>query len=137
EAVELIEALQERQRAIQARDASLSMEEAALRAADELSRDAQAAAVIEKRNAYINFRRRAEAIAYIRNNWADRPDLGLESFLVGTNVARMGSRRSVAAEQKELAQSYIAGLLTDLEKSGHLPLLTSGVMDREVTRALW
>lgn len=137
EMTEIVETLQAKQREIQARDASLSMEEAALQAADELSRNAEAAAVIERRNAHINFRRRAEAISYIRTNWSDRPDLGLESFLVGTNVARMGSRRSVSAEQKELSQSYIAGLLTDLEKSDHLPILTSGTMDREITKALW
>lgn len=137
ELAEIVETLQAKQKEIQARDQSLSLEEAALQAADELSRNADAAAVIEKRNAYINFRRRAEAISYIKTNWSDRPDLGLESFLVGTNVARMGSRRSVAAEQKELSQSYVAGVLIDLEKSGNLPLLTSGTIDREVTRALW
>lgn len=137
EMAEIIETLQTRQKAIQAENQSLSLEDAALQAADELGRDAQLAAVIEKRNAYINFRRRTEAVEYIRKNWADRYDLGLESFLVGTNVARTGSRRSVAAEQKELSQAYVAGLLNDFDKSGHLPLLVSGTMDRELTRALW
>jgi hypothetical protein len=137
EIIEIVETLQERQKAIRAANQSLSMEDVALKAADELARDAQLAAVIEKRNAYINFRRRTEAIAYIRNTWKDRYDLGLESFLVGTNVARAGARRSVAAEQKELSQSYIAGMINDLDKAELLPVLTSGTMDREVTRALW
>lgn len=137
ELVEIIETLQERQRRLRAENEMLSMEDAALQAADELARDAEMNAVIEKRNAYLNFRKRAEAIEYIRRHWADRYDLGLESFLVGTNVARTGSRRSVAAEQKQLSQAYVAGLLNDLDKSGHLPLLTSGTMDRDISRALW
>jgi hypothetical protein len=137
ELADLVQTLQERQKAIQATNQSLSTEEAALKAADELGRDAQLAALIEKRNAYINFRRRSEAIAYIRNTWKDRYDLGLESFLVGTNVARTGARRSVAAEQKELSQSYIAGLLNDLDKANLLPMITEGSSDREITRALW
>lgn len=137
ELTEIIETLQERQRAIMAYNESISMEDAALQAADELARDAELAATIEQRNAYINFRKRVEATEYIRNNWSDNYGLGLESFLVGTNVARRGSRLSVAAEQKELSQSYIAGLLNDLEKDNLLPMLSSGAMDKDVSKALW
>ena len=134
---EIVERLQRKQRELRARNESLSMEDAALQAAEELSRDAEAAALIERRNALINFRRRAEAIEYLKNNWADRLDLGAESFLVGTNVARPGARLSVATSQKELSQAYIAGVLHDLDKSGHLALVTSGTADRDIAAALW
>lgn len=137
ELTEIIETLQAKQRAIQARDASLSTEEAALNAADELSRDAEMAALIERRNALINFRRRAEAVEYLKNEWSDRLDLGAESFLVGTNVARVGARSSVAAAQKELSQSYISGVLHELDRSGHLGIVTSGTTDKEIANALW
>ena len=62
-----------------------------MRAADELARQAEHAAIIERRNALLNVRARAQLVSFVRNTFADRPDLGVESFLVGTNVARKGS----------------------------------------------
>ncbi|WP_434456500.1 hypothetical protein JQR85_13505 [Stutzerimonas urumqiensis] len=137
ELVEVVEDLQGRIRALQVTDDMLSLEEAALRAADELGNQVKLAAAIEKRNAALNARRRAELVGYIRNTWADRPDLGLESFLVGTNVARTGARRSVAAEQKQLSQAYVAGFLNDIERADLLPFLTRGDNDADITDALW
>lgn len=134
---EAIEVLQERQKQLMAQDASLSMEDAALKAADELGAEAMQAAAYKKRAAYINARRRAETLAYLRNNWADQPTLGAESFLVGTNLARTGSRASVSVEQSQLASSYIGGMLSDLEISGTLDALSSGSYDDAIARALW
>lgn len=137
EMIELQEDLQARIRGLQAADGMLSLEAAALKAADELGNQVKLAAVIEKRNALLNARRRTELVEYVRSTWADRPDLGLESFLVGTNVARTGARRSVAAEQKQLSQAYIAGFLNDIEQEGLLPFLTSGDLDEDIADALW
>lgn len=134
---EAIEVLQERQKQLMATDASLSSEDAALRAADELGQEAMQAAAYNKRAAFINARRRAEALSYLRNNWADQPVLGAESFLVGTNLARTGSRASVSVEQSQLAKSYVGGLLSDLEVAGNLDSLSSGVFDDDIARALW
>lgn len=134
---EAIEVLQERQKQLMATDASLSAEDAALRAADELGAEAMQAAAYKKRAAFINARRRAEALAYLRNNWADQPVLGAESFLVGTNLARTGSRASVSVEQSQLANSYVGGLLSDLEVSGNLDALSSGAFDDDIAKALW
>lgn len=137
ELTEVFEDVQARIKQLQATDGMLSLEDAALRAADELGNQLKLAASIEKRNALLNARRRAELVGYIRNTWGDRPDLGLESFLVGTNVARAGARRSVAAEQKQLSQAYIAGFLNDIERAELLPFLTRGDNDAEVADALW
>lgn len=137
ELTELFEDVQLRIKALQAADGMLSLEQAALRASDEMSREVQLAAAIEKRNALINARRRTELVGYIRNTWADRPDLGLESFLVGTNVSRPGARRSVAAEQKQLSQAYVAGFINDIEAEGLMPFLTRGEMDSDIADALW
>ncbi|MEC7472453.1 MAG: hypothetical protein VX946_03715 [Pseudomonadota bacterium] len=134
---EIVEDLQGRIKLLQSTNDMLSLEDAALRAADELGNQLKLAAAIEKRNAAMNARRRAEAIGYVRSVWADRPDLGLESFLVGTNVARTGARRSVAAEQKQLADSYIAGFLNDIEQAELLPFLAKGDLDQDITDALW
>ncbi len=137
ELTELVGDLQARIKQLQATDGMLGLEEAAMKAADEMGNQVKLAAVIEKRNALLNARRRAELVGYIRSTWSDRPDLGLESFLVGTNVARAGARRSVAAEQKQLSQAYIAGFLNDIEKEGLLPFLTRGDLDQDIADSLW
>jgi len=137
EMIELQGDLTARIKQLQATDGMLSLEDAALRAADEMGNEVKLAAAIEKRNALLNARRRAELVGYIRSTWSDRPDLGLESFLVGTNVARPGARRSVAAEQKQLSQAYIAGFLHDIEAEGLLPFLTKGDLDADIADSLW
>lgn len=137
EMVELVGDLQARIKQLQATDGMLGLEDAAMRAADEMGNQVKLAAAIEKRNALLNARRRAELVGYIRSTWSDRPDLGLESFLVGTNVARPGARRSVAAEQKQLSQAYIAGFLHDIEAEGLKPFLTKGDLDADIADALW
>lgn len=137
EMVELVSDLQARIKQLQATDGMLGLEDAAMRAADEMGNEVKLAAAIEKRNALLNARRRAELVGYIRGTWQDRPDLGLESFLVGTNVARPGARRSVAAEQKQLSQAYIAGFLHDIEAEGLKPFLTKGDLDADIADALW
>ena len=137
EMVELVGDLQARIKQLQATDGMLGLEDAAMRAADEMGNQVKLAAAIEKRNALLNARRRAELVGYIRGTWSDRPDLGLESFLVGTNVARPGARRSVAAEQKQLSQAYIAGFLHDIEAEGLKPFLTKGDLDADIADSLW
>lgn len=134
---EIFETLRGRAKELMAREESLNMEDATLRAADELQKQANQAALIEKRNALINLRRRAEVVSFIRTNFADRPDLGFESLLVGTNLARKGSRLSVAAEQKTLGDAYIGGLLNDLSKEDLLPILARGDSDLDIADALW
>lgn len=129
--------LDRRAREAQAGTTALSYEDAALKAADEIGKQMELAAAIEKRNAALNLRRRTEALAFIRESFRDDPALGLQSLLTGTQRARVGARRSVAAEQEQLRGYYLAGLLTDLEKTGALPLLTSGAADRDIARALW
>ena len=137
ELVEIFELLRGRTKEIMAREGALGMEQASLRAADELGRQAQQAALIERRNALINLRRRSEIVSFVRNNFADRPDLGIESLLVGTNLARQGSRLSVAAEQKALGDAYIGGLIHDLEAKDLTAVLANGGSDVDIADALW
>lgn len=137
ELIEIFELLRGRAKQIMAREGALGMEQATLQAADELGKQAQHAALIERRNALINLRRRGEVVAFVRNNFADRPDLGIESLLVGTNLARQGSRLSVAAEQKSLGDAYIGGLIHDLESKDLTGLLAKGSADVDIADALW
>lgn len=137
EVLELLEVMLERSRAIRRRDVNVTETEANARAAEDLARELERQALIEKRNTIINERVRQEGVEYLRRNWMDRPDLGLESFLVGTNVARSGSRASVAAEQKQLIGQYLSGVMNDLERSGYWAAFTSGEYDQDIARALW
>lgn len=137
EMVEIFELLRGRAKEIMAREGALGMEQATLRAADELGKQAQQAALIERRNALINLRRRGEIVAFVRGSFADRPDLGIESLLVGTNLARQGSRLSVAAEQKSLGDAYIGGLIHDLEAKDLTAVLAKGSADVDIADALW
>lgn len=137
EIAEIFEVLRGRAKEIMAREGALGMEQATLRAADELGKQAQQAALIERRSALINLRRRGEIVSFVRNNFADRPDLGIESLLVGTNLARQGSRLSVAAEQKSLGDAYIGGLIHDLERADLTAMLARGDSDEDIADALW
>lgn len=129
--------LEKRTQAAQSANSALSHEDAALQAADSLGKDAQLAAAIEKRNAFINLRRRTEGLAFVKQSFADNPAEGLRSLLTGSQRARVGARRSVASEQEQLRGYYLSGLLADIEKTGSLHLLASGAADRDIARALW
>ncbi|MBA6090024.1 hypothetical protein H4C81_14140 [Pseudomonas monteilii] len=134
---EIFQLLRGRNQEILAREGALGSEQAALRAADELAKQAEHAAIIERRNALINVRARARLVAFVRDQFADRPDLGIESFLVGTNLARQGSRLSVAAEQKALGDAYIGGMLADLDRADLTAVLARGDSDQDIADALW
>ncbi|MGH8486203.1 MAG: hypothetical protein ACRESP_17555, partial [Pseudomonas sp.] len=134
---EIFQLLRGRAKEIMAREGALSLEQATLRAADDLAKQAEHAAIIEKRNALINAKSRAQLVSFVRNQFPDRPDLGIESFLVGTNLARKGSRLSVAAEQKSLGDAYIGGLLSDLDRADLVPVLAKGDSDQDIADALW
>ncbi len=134
---DFLSAAESMKRYLIAKDASLSLEDAAMQAAQKVAQDLQMAAVIEKRNAALNYVKRLERVAWIGNNFSNNIALGIESLLVGTQRAKAGARVSVASVQDSLKKSYLAGFTTDMERTGHFPLFSSGVMDRDVSRALW
>ncbi|EPT7108227.1 hypothetical protein ACVR3D_004751 [Klebsiella michiganensis] len=116
---------------------ALSLEEAAMRAADELSNRDQLAKVIEARNKAINTRIAAQRLGELRTTWKDRPDIGLEAMLVGRNDARTGSRRSVASEVAQLRGKYNSGINYDFDQAGLVKFISSGSNDREIADAMW
>lgn len=122
---------------ILASNEALSLEDAALRAADELSNADALAKQIEARNKAINTRIAAQRISELRTTWADRPDIGLEAMLVGRNDARAGSRRSVSAEVAQLRGKYHAGINYDFDRAGLVKFIASGSNDREIADAMW
>ncbi|MGY6030655.1 hypothetical protein [Phytobacter sp. AG2a] len=116
---------------------ALSLEEAALRAADELTNADKLAKTIEARNKALNTRIAAQRLSELRTTWKDRPDIGLESLLVGRNDARTGSRRSVASEVAQLRGKYHAGINYDFDQAGVVKFIASGSNDREIADAMW
>lgn len=108
---------------------ALSLEEAAMRAAEELSNRDQLAKVIEARNKAINTRIAAQRLGELRTTWKDRPDIGLEAMLVGRNDARTGSRRSVASEVAQLRGKYNSGINYDFDQAGLVKFISSGSND--------
>lgn len=133
---DLLSELQMRQKRAQATTAD-DLEGAALKAAEDYANDLKAQATIEKRNAALNVKRRLEGMDFIKSQFADRPDLGLEALMVGVNRARRGSRFSAAAEQNQLAGYYIGGLIADVERAGLWTHLVRGELDQDIARALW
>ena len=124
-------------RRIRAENEGLSLEDAALRAAEELGQQEKLAKVIEARNKAINTRIAAERLAFLRDSFADRPDIGLSAILVGRNEARAGSRSSAAAEQYQLRSKYLSGLNYDLEQADVLKFMAAGTNDAEIADAMW
>ncbi|WP_270495490.1 hypothetical protein [Citrobacter gillenii] len=116
---------------------ALSLEEAALRAAEELGNREKLAKVIESRNKAINTRIAAQRLGELRRTWKDRPDIGLEAMLVGRNDARTGSRRSVSSEVAQLRGKYHAGINYDFDQAGVVKFIASGSNDREIADAMW
>lgn len=137
EMVRLVSAMENTVKRIRAENEGISLEAAALRAAEEISNAEKLANVIEARNKALNTRIAAQRLAFIRDSFPDRPDIGLSAILVGRNEARTGSRSSASAEQFQLRSKYLSGLNHDLEQAGVLKYLASGSNDAEVADAMW
>lgn len=132
----LVTELQRRQKLLQATNAALGSEEAALKAAAQLGKDLQAAALLEKRNAALNLKARLTAQEFISRNFSDKPYEGLDSLLVGTNLLRMGSRDSAYTRQQAKLRKYMEAFIADLRKSNLEDVLKSGEMDLDIARAM-
>ncbi|EOC1317144.1 hypothetical protein ACI09J_001766 [Cronobacter turicensis] len=133
----LVRDMNDTTRRILASNEALSLEEAAMRAAEELSNAHALAKQIEARNKAINTRIAAQRLGELRTTWKDRPDIGLEALLVGRNDARTGSRRSVASEVAQLRGKYQAGINYDFDRAGLVKFIASGSNDREIADAMW
>ena len=79
----------------QAENASITLEEAALKAADEMVRGDKLARVIEARNKAINLKIRTKLESFLNNSkeslGADRPDIALSALLVSAMRLRKDS----------------------------------------------
>lgn len=135
EAIDLFEEVQNTIN--QTKDTGAGLDEAIRKAKERMVLEKKTAAYIEKRNAYLQFKFRNEAIDFIKTKFPDNPSLGIEALLVGVNRDTMGSRASAATYQLALHKKYRAGLMTELQRDNLQSVLTSGEFDRELYRALY
>jgi len=135
EITDLTSELQSRERAKLAEGKTLS--DAAREAAVEWSAEIKTKAKMQRRNAAFMLKTKLQTIDKVRTQFGKNYGLGLESVLVGVNNAAKGARNSAALEMDMLHETYLAGLTNDLMLSGHLPIFTSGAMDREIANAMW
>lgn len=122
---------------IRAKDSSVSEPDANIQAANELSDRLQAAALIEKRNAAMDVVKRAEKVEWAKETFGDNIARSIETILVGTNFAKTGARDGVMNAQARLRKQYLAGMTNDLVQAGVHDVLSSGVLDQDIARALW
>ena len=94
-------------------------------------------AAIQQRNAAINAARFQAVRAYVNGTWSGKEAEGLRAILTGSVEGRRGARSSVALEQQQLADQYLGGLVTELDRAGLRETFASGAIDREVAQALW
>lgn len=133
----LFEAFERRRAFVHMQNPGMDAEAAALKAATDMGTELRMAAVIEKRNAAINLRKRAELFARVQNVFGNKPAEGLEAILAGVNRAKQGARAGAAQIQHALQQSYLAGFAADIERTGMKAVFASGAMDRDIARAMW
>jgi hypothetical protein len=109
-----------------------------LKAADELAKEIQEAAIIERRNHKLNVLAKSRLLRMARE--ADKkfgdPSAGIEAAMVGINRPILGGRHSVDARQGALFNQYLGGMVADLERGNLLTELNSGRLDLEIARAL-
>ena len=93
------------------------------------------AAMIEKRNRYINATVEAKATQYLKN--FDDASEGLAALMGGIVKSKAGSKKSIDAQGKSLANKYIGRLLDRIDKDGDLALFNTGKIDTDIARELW
>lgn len=97
--------------------------------------EALLANVIERRNRMINAMVEARATQFI--NQFDNPADGLRAMMGGIVESGKGTKLSVDAQGKALANKYIGRLIDRIDKDGDLKIFRSGKIDREVAIELW
>jgi hypothetical protein len=115
----------------------VSPSQAVHQAGRQYAQQVQLAKLIAKRNATINALRYQALSTYLDATWAGRESEGLRAILTGSIEGRKGARQSVSAEQRWLRDHYLGGLETELTRAGVRDLFKTGVLDRDVARALW
>lgn len=88
--------------------------------------------IIQQRNALFNRRAQIELQNYVKTVWKDSPKTGMEAFLVGKQRNRKGSLYSVGQDQVSTAETYLAGLHSDMLKAKVWDYFKTGELDKDI-----
>ena len=140
---QLISELQRRQRLHMASGKFIDAEEAALAAADQMSKDMKLAAAIAKREAADNEVKFLRAVSYLDSQWSGAEGAskgeGLAALIYSTNKVRDGGRRSVMGYQMGHQARLMGAFMSDLlavDKAAP-EMLSSGQFDGQLYRAMY
>lgn len=106
---EIFQLLRGRTQEILAREGAYSTEQAAMRAADELARQAEHAAIIERRNALLNVRARAQLSALCATPLLTVPTLALSLSWLGQTLRERGLASPLRQNRRRSAMRTLAG----------------------------
>jgi hypothetical protein len=122
----------------QARDPSVSSNDALTVVADEFAQNAERAAMIRKRNEILGLKAFLIARDTIRTQYADDPAAGFKALVVGIQNKTATARSSTALEIDTLERYYFGGLLADVSAvEGGIDLFSAPGMALDIARALW
>lgn len=140
--------VQRRANAKKARDKLLGDREALEAAAAEIRDEGDQAKVIERRNRALDIVRKKGREEFYSQAIASgaTPAEAVQAMTVGSEKKMPGGRNSVDARGKALQQTFIGGLIGDLQRAGLLEIMSrrggpagteAGAMDRSIAKALW
>jgi hypothetical protein len=92
---------------------------------------------IAKRNAALNIQAVTRAVDYVERVWPDRPEEGLQAFMVGLNRAREDARMSVDLAQHEREARYLQTFVAEIEETKFLAEFNSDKYEEQIAQAVW
>lgn len=114
-----------------------NVQEAMKKELDRISEEQLLMGKLAKRNAYLNFVKRQETIAYIKQNFKDNPFKGLSALMTGVQSMARGSRASAALQQQALGKMYTSGLIGDIDAAGLRGMVKDGAFSEQVADYMW
>lgn len=135
EAIDLFESVQRRVK--KAKEKGGSFDDAVKQSKKEMTEEEKTARFVKKRDVYLSYKARINLLDYVDSNFADNKVLGLQSYMVGSQLNRTASKSSIAAQIVSARADYLSGITGDLKKGSYEKMLLSGQFDREIGRALW
>lgn len=135
EAIDLFESVQRRVK--KAKEKGGSFDDAVKQSKKEMTEEEKTARFVKKRDVYLSYKARINLLDYVDSNFADNKVLGLQSYMVGSQLNRTASKSSIAAQIVSARADYLSGITGDLKKGSYEKMLLSGQFDREIGKALW
>ncbi|WP_435310637.1 hypothetical protein [Primorskyibacter sedentarius] len=130
----LIEELHRRRASRAAGDLN-GLDDALLEEASDMAKTLAEAAMIEKRNQYLNILAKRRISSFLAK--FNDPAEGMVAYTVGVNNPVPGARLSIDARSKAIAHEYVGGILADLRKADLIDQLNSRDLDLDIAREMW